>query len=134
MSLFNLKFWKQSPSKELPRGSIEVERQEDGNILLSFIGDDGSYQWYSFDSPRAVERLGHRLIEAARGGAQKGGPTSEGGPALRDRVSEALTLPQKIRLYAKIYAGKNVVLTIASKDAERMADDLERGIAARTRR
>lgn len=134
MSLFDLKFWKRSPDKELPRGSIEVERQEDGSILLSFIGDDGSYQWYSFDSPRAVERLGHRLIEAARSGEGKGESTSKGGPALRDRVSEALTLPQKLRLYAKIYEGKNVVLTIPSKDAERMADDLERGIAARTKR
>lgn len=134
MSLFSLKFWKRSPDKELPRGSIEVERQEDGSILLSFIGDNGSYQWYSFDDPQAVDRLGHRLIEAARSGEGKGGPSSKGGPALRECLSEALTFPQRLRLYAKIYEGKNVVLTIPSKDAERMADDLERGIAARTTR
>lgn len=53
------------PSGELPGGRIEVTREADDTIMLSFLGADGEFHWFKFSDDGQVQRLAQNLDAVA---------------------------------------------------------------------
>lgn len=64
---FDIFFWRRGrdPSGELPGGQIEVTRETDDRIILSFIGRDGHFHWFAFPNDADVRRLAQKLDAVA---------------------------------------------------------------------
>lgn len=64
MGLFSLVF--NSGEKRLPAGRVEVTRGDDDQIVLSFIGHDGKFQWFKFQDDASVGLLAEKLDAVAK--------------------------------------------------------------------